>query len=275
MFKLAFLSHRRLFTFFIFFLYSLQAHSKTIVISDIDDTLKKANSMGKAAELTYHFLRKLPYLEMRDLMNEIKERELSKHESIRYYYVSAAYEATFEAGEWLQKYHFPLGKSVLKAFKNKESTYDFKHAVIKKILQAEMQSLKPKENEVLHVLMFGDNAQADAVVYSDLTKELNLDSKIYIRDVRAEATFFDSTLMIKKMPGVNYYFSEVELLANPEFDYVSADLRMKTFKSYKERTLVPEYTLRTLDRRLQDLYHDKARAKSDSIKYWNDYYSRF
>lgn len=278
MFKATATFNRRLcvlLSFVYLFLYSFQAYSKTVVISDIDDTLKKANSMGKATEQAYHFLRKIPYLEMRDLFNEIKANEKSKLETIHYYYVSGAYTATFNAQKWLQKNNFPLGRSILKTFKNKESTYNFKHEKIKEIILAEMQSLDHDKNEPLHVLMFGDNAQYDAAVYTDLTKELNLDSKIYIRDVRAEATFFDSTLAVKKLSGVNYYFSEVELLANPEFNYVSTDLLARTYESYKSRSLIPTYTLRTLDRRLKDIYQDKQRAALDSQKYWNDYYSRF
>ncbi|MDD4973489.1 MAG: hypothetical protein PHY93_04020, partial [Bacteriovorax sp.] len=73
------------------FSYSFQAFSKTIVISDIDDTLKKANSMGKAQGQAYHFLKKIPYIEMRDLFNEIKNNEKAKSETIAFYYVSAAY----------------------------------------------------------------------------------------------------------------------------------------------------------------------------------------
>jgi hypothetical protein len=259
-----------LFIFLSLFSYSFQAFSKTVVISDIDDTLKKANSMGKAPEQIYHFLRKIPYFEMRDLLNEIKTNEQSKHGDITYYYVSAAKQITFDAQEWLVKYHFPLGRSVLKKLKDKESTYDFKHAVIKEILKTELNSTEP-----VHVIMFGDNAQADAAVYTDLTKELSLDSKIYIRDVRAEATVFEANMPVKKLIGANYYFSEVELLAYPEYSFVSADLKLKTYESYKNKTLIPAYTLITLERKLQDQYQDKARAQSDAKKFWNEYYSKF
>jgi phosphatidate phosphatase APP1 len=257
------------------FSYSFQVFSKTIVISDIDDTLKKANSVGKAQEQAYHFLKKIPYIEMRDLFNEVKNNDLAKSETIAFYYVSAAYTLTFDAQEWLQKYHFPLGRSTLKTLKNKESTYDFKHAVIKSILQEELKTIDPSSGEKLHILMFGDNAQADAMVYSDLTREMGLDSQIYIRDVRAEATYFDSAIAVKKIPGVKYYFSEMELFQNTEFDYLSNALKSRTYNSYKKRELIPVYTFKTLTRRLEGLYNDKTRARDDAGKFWNDYYSRF
>ncbi|MDO9183902.1 MAG: hypothetical protein Q7U04_15915, partial [Bacteriovorax sp.] len=153
------------------FLYSLQIFSKTIIISDIDDTLKKANSVGKIQEEAFHFFKKIPYIEMRDLFNEIKIFENNKSETTAFYYVSAAYKITFDAQEWLHKYNFPIGRSNLRALKNKESTYDYKHAVIKNILLEEMKTIDSDNGEELHVLMFGDNASADARVYNDLSKE--------------------------------------------------------------------------------------------------------
>jgi hypothetical protein len=260
---------------FFLFLYSFQVFSKTIIISDIDDTIKKANSAGKFPEQAYHFLKKIPYFEMRDLFNEINSYKKSKQEATAFYYVSAAFSFTFDAQAWLQKNHFPAGRSSLKGLKNKESTYDFKHAVIKNILELEAKTLDPKTGETLHVLMFGDNAQIDALVYSDLTREMSLDSHIYIRDVRAEATFFDSTLPVKQIAGVTYYFSEIELFNNPEFSFLSTELLLRTRMSYAKRDIVPNYTLLTLNRRLQSLYNDKVRAHDDALKFWNDYYSRF
>lgn len=276
LFKIKNFSFKSFFVFlFCLFSYSFQAYSKTIVISDIDDTLKKANSVGRANEQVYHFLKKVPYLEMRDLFNEIKENEKSNGEAIKFYYVSAAKSFTFKAQKWLQKHHFPLGRSVLKSFGEKRATYDFKYAVIKEIIMAEIQSLDFLANEPLEFLFFGDNAQVDAIVYSELTKELNLNAKIYIRDVRANATYFDSSLKLEKIPGVTYYFSEVELFKNTEFNYLSANLIARTYESYKRGELIPLYTLRTLKRYLDDLYGDKDRANLESTKYWNDYYSRF
>ena len=89
---------------FCLFSYSLQLFAKTVVISDIDDTLKKANSMGKAPEQIYHFLKKVPYLEMRDLFNEIKTNARAENEAIEFYYVSAAQRLTFNPDKWINKH---------------------------------------------------------------------------------------------------------------------------------------------------------------------------
>jgi hypothetical protein len=255
------------------FSYSFQVYARTVLISDIDDTIKKSNSMGTPTEQAYHFSRKIPYLEMRDFFNEIKMHEESRSETIKFYYVSAARTFTFDPDEWLHKHRFPQGPSLLKKTNEKRTTYDFKYAVIKKILLDEMRSLK--KDEAFDVLMFGDNAKFDANVYNDLKEELHLNAKIYIRDVRAVATYFDSTLAVDKILGPIYYFSEVELFKETEFYYLSPGLIARTYDAYKEEDLLPAYTLKTLNRRLESLYDDKNKAKVDAIKYWNDYYSKF
>lgn len=255
------------------FLYSLPSFSRTVVISDLDDTLKKSNSMGKAMEQAYHFFKKVPYLEMRDLFIEMKAQSRKQNEGIRYYYVSAAYNITFNAQAWISKHQFPAGESFLKTSETKAPTYEFKYKTVKAVIEKEMKKLEA--GEPLKVYMFGDNAQVDQVVYSDLKRDMKLDAEIFIRDVRTEATYFDSTLPVKQLPGVHYYFSEVELFALPTFQFVSSELRLRTQEAYKKRTLIPEYTLKTLERRLEDVYGDEDRAEDDAAKYWSDYYSRY
>ena len=49
-------------------IFSVMFFSKTIIISDIDDTIKNANSAGKFPAVMYHFLKKVTYFEMRDFV---------------------------------------------------------------------------------------------------------------------------------------------------------------------------------------------------------------
>ena len=258
------------------FLYSLAVSSKTVVISDIDDTIKKSNSMGKPLEQAVHFLAKKPYLLMRDLYNEIKLNARQREDSYGFYYVSAAYSITFKADKWIRKNEFPKGRTVLRDINNKIPTFEFKYNVISQILKQELKNLDTDSNEELTVFMFGDNAQFDAVIYDQIKKELNLSkAHIYIRDVRAEATFFDSSIPVKKLDNIDYYFSEIELLNFSEFDFVTNDLKIKAQDEYSSQSLIPHYTLKTLERRLVQFTLDKEQAKSEALKYWKDYYSRF
>lgn len=263
------------FLFFLLFSYSYQLFAKTIIISDIDDTIKKSNSAGRAHEQVYHFLKKVPYLEMRDLFLELKSFEKSRGEDTRFYYVSAAKDFTFNAQPWLSKHNFPNGRSTLKSFKEKRTTYDFKYAVIKAILEEEAKSVDLEANENFNVYMFGDNAQVDAEVYARIARELNLKAHIYIRDVQTYATYFEEGLPVKKVPGVNYYFSEIELFKFPELFFISAELLGRSYDAYKKRVLIPEYTYTTLYRRVFDIHKDKKRAKEHADRLWNSYYSQF
>ncbi len=265
---------KKLLIFFSLFSYSL-AFSKTIVISDIDDTLKQANSVGKPAEQVYHFLKKLPYIEMRDLFLEIKQDAKQRNDGIGFFYISAAYSFTFKADKWISKNNFPSGRTVLKNLKEKIPTYDFKHKIINDILVQELKNLDSESNEELTVYMFGDNAQFDAQVYSDLSKELKLKTHIFIRDVKAEATYFDSSIPTVKLPGVNYFFSEIELFHMPEFSFISSRLMNQMITSYKDQSLIPSYTFKTLERKILKSTDDRAQARQYALNFWNDYYTRF
>jgi phosphatidate phosphatase APP1 len=265
------------------FSYSLAGFSKTIIISDIDDTIKKANSMGpfKGA---YHFFLKMPYLEMRDLFLEINTHEQSQGEEVSFHYVSAAFDFTFNAPKWLSEHNYPKGQIAMRTFQTTGGMYDYKYLEIKKILTKELQV-----NPDLKVYFFGDNSDHDADVYANIVKELRLvDAHVFVRDVSTEATFFDISLPVKKIEGVNYFFSEREFLGHSSLLYISNRLINNIGWAYKNKRLIPEYTLVTLNTRLIDIcisklviqnFEGKRRcresAKDTASRYWNDYYSRF
>ncbi len=263
--------------------YSAVGLSKTIIVTDIDDTIKKANSMGGIGGLWY-FLRKKPYELTRDLFNEIQSYENASGEESKFYYVSAAPKFTFKGPEWLAKNSFPMGPVYLKTSENGGETYAYKYRTIKKIIEDEL-SLDPG----LKILFFGDNSQHDAQVYYDLRANLNLsNTQIYIRDVSTEATELDANLPIVKLDDVTYFFSEIELIGNPDLQFMSKKLSEKITKSYKSQDIIPLYTLDTLADRLKKICEDqffmisviikescKIQAKVDANEYWRHYYSRY
>lgn len=264
------------------FSYSLSALSKTIVVTDIDDTIKKANSMGGLGGV-WHFLRKKPYLEARDLFNEIKKDENDRGEKTAYYYVSAAPSYTFDGDEWIRKNNFPIGPVILKTKENGGETYAYKYRTIKAILEKEL-----KEDSSLKVIFFGDNSQHDAKVYYDLNNEMGLRANIYIRDVSTEGTFFTATLPVVRLPGVKYFFSERELIEDPFFAFMSPKLQDLITSQYEKENLIPGYTLDTLGDRLRDICEGsgliiteevqkscKAEGKALALKYWDLYHQRY
>lgn len=232
----------------------------------------------------YYFFQKKPYLEMRDLFVEIKAQEALLGEEAEFHYVSAAFDFTFKAQDWLKQHNFPGGGVAMRTTKEMSMTiYDFKYSRIKTILA---QALKDDPN--LKVYFFGDNADQDAIVYKNLTEELKLNSEIIIRDVRAEATLLDKDLPVHRIDGVQYFFSERELVDLPSLSFMSEKLKSTIQESYKSKVLIPEYTLETLKVRLNTLclkeYSDPSRSEKKQCKqesevfagkYWGTYYDRF
>ena len=271
-----------LFVLLSLFSYSSSGFSKTIIVSDIDDTVKKANSMGGIGGV-WHFLRKKPYEEARDLFNEIKKNETNSGEETAYYYVSAAPSYTFNGDKWIRENNFPVGPVILKTKENGGETYAYKYRTIKAIIEKELQA-----DSSLKVIFFGDNSQHDAKVYFDLNKDMNLGAYIYIRDVSTEGTFFDSTLPVVRLPGVQYFFSERELVDDTFFSFMSVKLQTLITSQYKKQDLIPGYTLDTLGDRLKKICEDRfvvvtkvdqnncrAESKNLAAKYWTDYYHRY
>lgn len=264
-------------------LYSSLVDAKVLVFSDIDDTVKQANTMG-GTKGYIHFLKKKPFLEARDLFNEIKNNSLNAGEEIKFFYVSAAPSFTFKGTKWINKHNFPSGPMILKTKENGGPTYDYKYNNMKAIIEYEQK----RGETISKVLFFGDNSQHDAQVYYDLTKNMGLDSEIYIRDVSTEATFFDSTLPVKRLPGVIYFFSEIELINEPTLYFMSDKLKALITKNYNNQTIIPNYTLKTLTKRVKKLCQAgyqvltesvmrdcRETAKLEAKLYFRDYYSRY
>lgn len=268
---------------FCLFSYSLAGLSKTIIVTDIDDTIKKANSMGGIGGV-YHFLKKKPYEYTRDLFNEIKAYEEGQGEETAYYYVSAAPAFTFDAPTWLILNNFPMGPTFLKTMENGGETYAYKYRTIKTIIEKELAA-----DPDLKIIFFGDNSQYDGKVYYDLKQEMKLsNSEIYIRDVSTEATDFDPEIPVVKLPGVIYFFSERELVGNANFPYMSNKLIEGIEREYKLRTIIPLYTLDTLAYRLRIICENKHAVvttlvtasctysgRIEANKHWQDYHTRF
>ncbi len=248
--------------------------ARVVVISDIDDTIKKANSEGTSSGRTWHFFRKRIYPEMRDLFQELDSFYSSK--GVDFFYVSAAPDAIFDQYEWLDKHQFPSGKAFLRQWGD-GSIYKYKRRVILRILS------RYRDVGELKVFFFGDNSSEDAKVYLDAVKELNLkEASIFIRDVSTMATNWSTGWSIESLPGIHYFFSERELIGHIDLDFMSLDLTNRIHKTYRKRTLIPEYTFNTLYRRVVSKldcgdydYPCYLEAYILTDDFWQDYYNRF
>lgn len=254
-------------------LISFGVSAKVYVISDIDDTIKKANSANGGIGQAYHFFRKRVYPEMRDLFVELQEVYERLGEEVEFHYVSAAPDFLFDQDKWLVKHNFPQGEATLKR-PGDGDTYEYKTNTIGAILE------KATPNDTVY--FFGDNSSKDAIVYSELTEKFGLSkSFIYIRDVETEATHWNADLPVYQLEGAHYFFSEIELIEQEGLFFISDSLASKIREAYEQKTLIPQYTLKALKKRLRKEWGcglDKGCrciAKEEANKYWEDYHSRF
>jgi hypothetical protein len=246
--------------------------AKVYVISDIDDTIKKANSADGGVMQAYHFLRKKIYPEMRDLFVELKYVYERLGEEVEFHYVSAAPDFTFNQDKWLQEHNFPEGEATLKRFGDGD-TYTYKTNTISAILE----NAVPNDT----VYFFGDNSSKDAIVYKELTQKFGLKSFIYIRDVETDGTYWNDELPIHQLEGIYYFFSEVELIDQEGLFFMSDKLANDIRQAYLKKELIPRYTFRILKRRLRNEWGCKLDkgcwriAKEVAGDFWQDYHQRF
>lgn len=247
--------------------------SKTLVISDIDDTIKMTNSMGKWGQVR-NFLKNKPFIYTRDLYNELQQNFEDQNIEHEFIYVSAAPDWIFNQQKFLKKYDFPFGRSYLKKLDSPE-TYIYKFNTIKTILDA--------YHTTKTVYFFGDNSSHDHQVYFDIRKAYpQIEFKIFIRDVRTDATYWSDEFEVNKLSNIYYFFSERDLLDNQELSFISSKLRKNIEDAYSEQVLVPSYTRKTLYERVLDVrgctrydFSCKESAEVDVKNFWTGYYLKY
>jgi hypothetical protein len=148
---------RKLLVLFSLLFVCLNTQAKTLIISDIDDTLKQSHSVDRGDALENALLTDNPFLGMNGVMIAVK----AEHPDIKIYYVSNAIRKMMEGqhARFLAASKFPEGPMLLR-----HSVLDsqFKRSEITKIFNAE----KPT-----HVIFFGDNGEKDAGIYEQLRKD--------------------------------------------------------------------------------------------------------
>ncbi len=147
--------------FFLTFLLS-NVHSKTIVISDIDDTLKDAQVLNKIEMAKKAYNIRLVFPGMNNLFQELEASLQSRGESYKFFYVSNAPDFLMQKAhdKFIRINHFPAGSVLLRA-KLSESEY--------KIKAIEQLIIKERPDTVI---MIGDNGERDAEIYEKVSTKL-------------------------------------------------------------------------------------------------------
>src|SRR5690606_17971164 len=93
------------FTLFIFSL-CLNAQAKFVIISDIDDTIKKTHLVNPLkAIISFAKNEDGPYPYLRNIISDL----LLAHEEATIIYLSSSYENIYNATNWLLEHQFPPG----------------------------------------------------------------------------------------------------------------------------------------------------------------------
>ena len=118
---------KKIIAILIFTVLTLNLSAKTVVISDLDETLRVAHSHNKvhALSLIMNGLVK-PFPSMQYIFNDYKA------DRAQFTYVSASYFLLYSGIGWISKFKFPLGQTIQK-ISITEKSLPYKIRVIKRL----------------------------------------------------------------------------------------------------------------------------------------------
>ena len=179
--------------------------AKTLVVSDIDDTLKVTNVLNTPAKILNSLFSKRAFAGMAELLQELYAEETTV------YYLSAS--PVYLEGRihgFLLKNHFPqIHQLVLR--KEKLGLYDYKLKAIRELIK----KVNPEK-----IILLGDDTQFDPEVYNTIYKEnLRLVHAIYIRSIKNRE--------LPHNPVLKSFFSPVEIAG---FEYLDNQFTEASFK---------------------------------------------
>lgn len=172
---------------------SLQA--KTLIVSDVDDTVKMTDVLGSKPTVVINGLfKEKAFAGMSELYNE-----MAKIEETDVYYVSGSPKMIrFRVDEFLEENQFPQRKNLILKDKMSDDTYEYKTTEIKKLIA----QLNPDK-----VILIGDDTEYDPEVYKNIQEaHPNLVEAVYIRSVKGRDDVQTS------------FFSPVEIAAHEFVD---------------------------------------------------------
>ncbi len=152
---------------------SLQAlEAKTLVVSDVDDTIKVSDVLGSKTKLVVHALvKKKAFAGMSELYNEFNTGDTE------IYYLSGSPKIiNSRISELLEHNGFPQRSNIVLKNKMSENTYDYKTAAIRELIK----KINPDK-----LIMIGDDGEYDPEVYKTISEENpEITSATYIRAIR-------------------------------------------------------------------------------------------
>lgn len=223
--------------------------ANTIVISDIDDTIKQTNVLNKAKAAGSFVYKSPDFPALNEIFHQL--RFYYAKDNVDFFYLSASPSCLLDYKSWIADKKFPVGNVIQRPCDVNwlQSNYAtiFKYNSIVEIIKN--RSLAGK---ISHIFLFGDNAEYDPMVYLKIKNtfpEISMD--IFIRDIRVEATLVDATLPVRKLEGVNYFLTEYDLVKNTKFYFLSSQQKTAIYQDFKQAKLFPQYLYENLAKRYE------------------------
>ncbi|MBC7713575.1 MAG: DUF2183 domain-containing protein [Rhizobacter sp.] len=149
---------------------SLQA--KTLIVSDVDDTIKMTDVLGKKIDVVLHgIFKETAFAGMSELY-----QVLAKEDTTIYYVSGSPKIIKFRVSDFLEDNKFPQRKNMVLKNKTSDDTYSFKVSAIRELIN----KIHPDK-----MILIGDDTEHDSEVYTTISQENpGIVNGIYIRAVQ-------------------------------------------------------------------------------------------
>jgi len=222
--------------------------TKTIIISDLDDTLMASNNKFKNFCLSDHYGPR-PFTYLISII-----REISINAGAKIYYLTASpliaqlgyllpvKHFHFRKKKWLELENSPSGELINPTImpRNKEH-FKTRKAIhlINKVIEEELENNHDDDNQVLQVIMFGDSGERDPYAYMNVKRHFMEmgENRVRIFPFIRRLHFSD----VSRIPdGIVLFNDEEELMdMEPLSEMISEEIKMEIRKGAKK--LVIEY----------------------------------
>lgn len=176
--------------FLVLSLPNLQA--KTLIVSDLDDTIKVSDVLGSKAKNFYNALvKKTAFAGMSELY-----QELSNNETTIYYVSGSPKLIRSRVDNFLKDNKFPQRENLILKSKMSDDTFEYKTAAIRELIK----KINPDK-----IIMIGDDGEYDPQVYNGIAQENpGVESAIYIRAISNRAGVEKSFVAAVEIAGFEY-----------------------------------------------------------------------
>ncbi len=242
--------HLRFLAFIFFIAFKASA---TVVVTDVDDTLRKTESLVPEYAVTQYLISPNGYFNgMKNLLSDLKQASLAS----QLFYVTDNYREVYDSADWLKSNNFPEGEvyqreNIASVLLNTKDYH--KQKKINELLQRRSNTAQP-------FLFIGDNGYDDPGIYQKIAaSHKDLDYKILIRDIKGETIFVGMLTRPQEANGPVYIFSgEYEFWFDLKYnflveqsslqtwfgwysDWLNRNAVMRSTATYMARKLVPAY----------------------------------